>query len=118
LSFTKRGEEEISLPEVFDGVLRLQEALRLGYEFSKDFLYSSKVFEDIAQLEEHGYVRRHVYTHDGFLPKSYVTLTMLGRGHAEMVAQHLTEPTQEAISEAVQTSIADHKEYWRLYSRM
>jgi len=118
LSFTKRGQEEISLPEILDGVFHLKQALRLGYEFSRDLLYSSRLFEDIAQLEEHGYVRRHVYTHDAFLPKSYVTLTMLGRGHAEMVTQHLTEPTLEAISKAVQVSIGDHKEYWRLYSRV
>lgn len=117
LSFTKRGQEEISLPEILDGALHVQEGLPLGYEFSKDILYSSKFFGDIARLEESGYIRRYVYTHDAFLPKSYVTLTMLGRGHAEKTAKGLSQPVLDIIGHAVDTSIAQHRESWRLYPR-
>jgi len=117
-SFTRHGQEEISFPQILDSILCLQQTLPLRYEFSKDVLYSSKLFADIARLEENGYIRRYVYTHDGLLPKSYVTLTMLGQGHAEKTAQELNQATLNLIREAVETSIAQHKEYWRLYPRI
>jgi hypothetical protein len=118
LSFTKRGREEISLPEILDGALHVQEGLPLGYKFSTDILYSSELFRDIAQLEEVGYIRRYVYTHDSFLPKGYVTLSMLGRGRAERTAKGLSQPVLDIIGHAVDTSMAQHKESWRLYPRV
>jgi hypothetical protein len=117
LSFTKRGQEEISLPEILDSALHVQEGLPLGYEFSRDILYSGELFRDMAQLEESGYIRRYVYTHDSFLPKGYVTLSMLGRGRAEKRAQGLSQPVLDIIGRAVDTSIAQHRESWRLYPR-
>jgi hypothetical protein len=116
-SFTNHGEGEISLPEILDSALHIQEAVPLGYEFSKDILYSSKFFRDIAELEENGYIRQYVYAHDSFLPKGYVTLTMLGRGHAEKTARGLPQSVLEIIANAVDTSLTQHKSYWRLYSR-
>ena len=91
LSFTNQGKETISLPEFLESVLHLQRALPLGYECSKDFLYSSKLFADIAEIQDSGYIRRYEYTHDGLLPKSYATLTLLGRGRAQKVTQKLDE---------------------------
>ncbi len=117
-SFTTHGQEEISLPEVLDSILYLQRSVPLGYEFSKDVLYSSGLFADINQLEENAYIRRYEYTHDGLLPKGYVTLTMPGRGHAQKVARELNQATLSLISQAVETSIAQHKDYWRLYPRI
>lgn len=117
-SFTTHGQEEISFPQILDSILSIQRTLPLGYEFSRDVLYSNKLFAHIAQLEENGYIRRYEYTHDGLLPKSYVTLTMLGRGRAEKTDRELDEPTLNLVSEAVETSIAQHKEYWRLYPRI
>jgi hypothetical protein len=118
LSFIKHGHEDVSLPEVLEGVSRLREVIPLAYEFSKDFLYSGDLFADIAQLEEDGYLRRHEYAHDGLLPKSYVTLTLLGRGTAERTAERLGDPIVSKIDEAVENAIAQHREYWRLYPRM
>jgi DNA-binding PadR family transcriptional regulator len=72
----------------------------------------------MSELEENGYIRRYIYTHDGLLPTSYVTLTMLGRGHAQKTAQELNQPTLSLIDQAVETSMDRHKEYWRLYPRI
>ena len=116
--FTKRGQEEISLPQILDSVQSLQRTLPLGYEFSRDVLYSRKLFEDIGQLEENGYIRRYEYFHDGLLPKGYVALTVLGRGRGEQTSHQLDEPTRSLVSEAVEKSIAQHKDYWRLYPRI
>jgi hypothetical protein len=116
--FTEQGEEEISVPEILEGISRLQGVLPLGYDFSKGFLYSSKLFVHITQLEENGYIRRYQYTHDGFLPKSYVALTMLGRGRAEKTTEQLPQPTIDALREAVGAAVAQHREYWRLYARI
>ena len=118
LLFTKHGKDELSLPEVLDSVSRLQASVPLGYEFAKGFLYSSRLFAHISQLEENGYLRRYEYTHDGLLPKSYITLTMLGRGRAEKSNKQLSQLTLDAISQAVETSMEQHREYWRLYPRL
>jgi DNA-binding PadR family transcriptional regulator len=118
LSFVKHGQEEISLPQILDGVSHLQKSIALGYEFSPGFLYSPNLFTDIARLEEEGYIRQYEYAHDGFLPKSYVSLTMLGRGTAEREAKRLSQPVVTMIDEGVERAIAQHKEYWRLYARL
>ncbi len=117
-SFTSHGSEEISLPEILDSILYLKRRLPLDYEFSRDVLYSDRLFSHMSELEENGYIRRYIYSHDGLLPTSYVTLTMLGRGHAEKTAQELNQPTLSLINQAVETSIDQHKEYWRLYPRI
>jgi hypothetical protein len=117
-SFTNHGNEEISLPEILDSVLYLKERLPLDYEFSRDVLYSDRLFSHMSELEENGYIRRYIYAHDGLLPTSYVTLTMLGRGHAQKTAREFNEPTLSLIDQAVETSIDRHKEYWRLYPRL
>ncbi|MBI1956399.1 MAG: hypothetical protein HYS38_08405 [Acidobacteria bacterium] len=118
LCFTNHGREEISLPEILESLRLLQEAVPLGYEFTKDFLYSSKLFEDITQLEENGCITRYEYTHDGLLPKSYVTLTMLGRGRAQATFLNTTEDLKNVIGQAVEASIAQYRESWRLYPRI
>ena len=117
-SFTNHGNEEISLPEILDSILYLKQSLPLDYEFSRDVLYSSELFSHISDLEENGYIHRYVYSHDGLLPNSYVTLTMLGRGHAQETAQELSQPLLSLIDRAVETSIDRHKQYWRLYPRI
>jgi hypothetical protein len=117
-SFTDHGNKEISLPEILDSILYLKQRLPLDYEFSRDVLYSSKLFSHMSELEEDGYIHRYVYTHDGLLPTSYVTLTMLGRGHAQKTAHQFNQPTLNLINQAVETSIERHKEYWRLYPRI
>jgi DNA-binding MarR family transcriptional regulator len=116
--FTDYGNEEISLPEILDSILYLKRKLPLDYDFSRDVLYSAKLFSHMSKLEQNGYIRRYVYTHDALLPISYVTLTMLGRGHAQKIAQEFSQPTLTLINDAVKTSIGQHKEYWRLYPRI
>jgi len=116
-SFSRRGREEVSLPEFLECIKSLQEEIPLKYEFSERFLYSSDLLEDLRDLEYRGFAHRFIFRHDSFLPKSYITLTGFGRSHAEKVAQKLPDEYIPILENTINGTIKTYQERWRMYAR-
>lgn len=116
-SFSKLGQEEVSLPEILDAASSIKELLPPSRS-TGEFGFSAGVLAWIEDLVENGYVHRYEYTHDGLLPRSYVELTDLGRGRARAVVEELSPQKTALIERNVKAAIGHHRENWRLYARI
>lgn len=116
-TFCLKGVEEISLPEFLESIYYLQEKYDLGYEFWDRFLYSPRLMKDLASLHFEGYIKRYEYRHDAFLPKQFLSLTLLGKGTGKRHREGLSEQLKETLEIAVDNAIQNYKKRWQFYRR-
>lgn len=115
--FNKRRESEVSLSEFLESIGEFQKSFNLGYKYWGKYLYSPELVADITSLHYHGYVRRYEYKYDAFLPKNFLSLTVLGKGFGKKYHEKLPEPVKSALEVAVNDAINKHAQRWRFYSR-
>jgi hypothetical protein len=116
-SYHEFGKKEISLSEILESIQKLQDKVPLKYSFSKRFLYSVDLLEDLADLKYKGYIRSYKYRHDLFLPKNFIKLTPLGIGKAKKIKEQLPINFTKMLAQIVSDSIKNYEERWRLWSR-
>ena len=116
-SFYMKGEKEVSLSGFLDCVKRIQKQVPLNYEFSRRFLYSLELLEDLRDLEYQGFVHRLAYRHDAFLPKRFIKLTESGKAHSHRLPQELPSELIPIIESSVDDTIQSSREKWRLFER-
>lgn len=115
--FLQKGKEEVSLSELQESVAEFQKEFPLGYSFSGRFLYSPGLASNLEDLQRLGYIRKYTYRHDAFLPKRFLALTMLGRGHGTKVLKGFPEGVIQVLQSATEKAIKSYEETWRLWSR-
>lgn len=115
--FSRNGEEEVSLSEFQEAVAIAQQKLPLGYTFSERFTYSLGLLSDLRDLHYRRYIRQYNYRHDAFLPKRFLILTALGKGHGSKVLKTRTDEEIASLEYAVTTAMKNYVERWRLWSR-
>lgn len=116
-AFRKHGKKEVSLSEFQVAIAGLQERFPLDYSFSKVFLYSYQLFEDIQTLEYEGEVLEFQYRHDAFLPKSFLELSATGLLHGQQILAELPEEHRATLENAVTKAVEHYSQTWRLWSR-
>ena len=99
-------KEEVSHSALVDCLTEIQKEITLGYEFAKKLpYYSYELSEDLNDLWLHKrYIRRYKYR-SPLLPKNFVGLWPLGRGHAKKVVETLDPEMFEVLNKAVRTII-------------
>jgi hypothetical protein len=117
VAFRQYGRKEVSLSEFQVAVAGLQNILPLKYSFSKVFLYSYQLFEDLQTLEYEGDVVEFQYRHDAFLPKSFLELTPTGLVHGQEILDALFEKDRVALENSVVKATEHYRRTWRLWSR-
>lgn len=116
-TFRKHGKKEVSLSEFQVAIVNLQERFPFEYSFSKAFLYSYQLFEDIQTLEYEGEVLEFQYRHDAFLPKSFIEPSATGLVHGEQILAELSEEHRATLENAVTKAVEHYSQTWRLWSR-
>jgi len=115
--FRRNGKEQVSLSEFQVAIVGWQSRLPLGYSFSKAFLYSYQLFEDLQTLEYQGEVVEFQYRHDAFLPKSFIQLSATGLVHGQQILAELSEEDKAVLENAVANAVEHYHSTWRLWSR-
>jgi len=116
--FSEQGREEVSLSELQESIAEFQREFNsLGYAYSNRFLYSLDVLTDLKELYHNGYIRQYNYRHDSFLPKRFLALTPLGKGHSRKILDMLSEDEMQNLKSTVTKAIENHRLRWRLWSR-
>lgn len=118
--FGKKGREEVSFPEILESLEQLNDFLPLKYSFPAPCSYPPELQDHLSSLEYNGFIRRFRIQHDSFLPKAYITLTALGRGHAKNVVVELQtrESTlMEQIRKQVEGVVERSADWWKLWGR-
>ena len=115
--FSKGGEVEVSLSEFLGSIQQFQGRFNLGYKYWDKYVYSPDLIEDINNLQYRGYIRKYEYKYDAFLPKSFLSLTSLGKGFGKTYHEELPELTKNTLEIAVDDAINKHAQRWRFYSR-
>jgi hypothetical protein len=116
-AFRKYGKKEVSLSEFQIAIVSFQENFPLGYSFSKVFLYSYQLFEDLKILEYEGDVLEFQYRHDAFLPKSFLEASATGLVRGKQILAELSEEHRTALENAVAKAVEHYQHTWRLWSR-
>ncbi|MGD0070143.1 MAG: hypothetical protein ABSB71_01095 [Candidatus Bathyarchaeia archaeon] len=116
-SFLAEGRDEVSLPEFLECIESIQKEIPLKYKFLDQFLYSPDLLEDLRDLEYRGLARRFTYRHDSFIPKSFITLTGMGKASAERIAQKFPCKYIPILENSVKAAIQNSKEMWKIYGR-
>ncbi|RLG15783.1 hypothetical protein DRN63_04950 [Nanoarchaeota archaeon] len=115
--FNRLGREEVSLVELLEAVKNLQRSYKqLRYDFWDRFIYSPKLANDLSKLEPF-YVKRIVYRHDAYLPKTYFALTILGQGRGEVIVNKLDDELKNKLKESVIQAVKSYDETWKLWRR-
>lgn len=115
--FSQHGKEEVSLSEFQESIAKFQENHPLGYVFSKQFLLSTDLLQDLTELDYGGYIRDYHHRLDSLLPKRFLSLTPLGRGKGKSAYESFTDILTEDLENAVTMGIKNYSERWRLWSR-
>ena len=115
--FYRKGREEVSLPEFLECIKKVQEEIPLEYEFSKRFLYSLELLEDLRDLEYQGFAHRFAYKHDAFLPKRYITLTESGKSHVRKTVEKFPHSLNLLLDKSVETTFRSYQEKIKLFAR-
>lgn len=115
--FSKEGRDEVSLSEFQESIAEFQREFLLGYSFSERFLLSVDLLSDVKDLDYRGYIRDYHYRLDALLPKRFLALTPLGRGHGNKVLGMLKGDVVKSLTNAVELAIRNYKERWRLWAR-
>lgn len=115
--FAKQGRDEVSLSEFQESIAEFQREFPLGYSFSERFLLSVDLLSDVKDLDYRGYIRDYHYRLDALLPKRFLALTPLGRGHGNKVLGMLTDDVMKSLTSAVELAMRNYKERWRLWAR-
>ncbi len=116
-AFREQGKKQVSLGEFQVAIKGWQENFPLEYSFSKAFLYSYQLFEDLRILEYGGEVVEFQYRHDAFLPKSFIELNPSGLKHGQEILSGLSEQDRVALQNAVSNAVEHYYHSWRLWSR-
>ena len=116
-AFRQYGKKEVSLSEFQIAIAALQDRFPFEYSFSKVFLYSYQLFEDIQTLEYEGEVLEFQYRHDAFLPKSFLELRATGLVHGQQILAELSGEHRAILESAVAKAIEHYYHTWRLWSR-
>ncbi len=115
--FDTHGKQEISLGEIHDSILSIQEEIPLGYSFSDAVLYSPEVMDTLRKLSAEGLVHRYVYREDAFLPTTFVTMTPLGKLRSKKLQSDVSSKVSSSIDKAVESAIGSYNQRWRFWSR-
>lgn len=115
--FQQYGRKEVSLSEFQVAIADLQKSFPLEYSFSKVFLYSYQLFEDLQNLEYAGEVLEWQYRHDAFLPKSFLEASATGLVRGQQILAELSEEHRTALGNAVAKAVEHYSQTWRLWSR-
>jgi hypothetical protein len=115
--FQEQGRKEVSLSEFNECISNLQKHLPLNYSFSERFPFSIDLLSDLRELSYNGYIRHLRYRHDAYLPKTFLVLTQLGKGHAKKILQKLPADVYSNLKVVVANTIKDYKKRWVLWSR-
>ena len=116
-AFRQHGKKQVSLGEFQVAIKGWQDNFPLEYSFSKAFLYSYQLFEDLKTLEYEGEVIEFQYRHDAFLPKSFIELNPSGLAHGQEILSGLSEQDKVALENAVSNAVEHYYHSWRLWSR-
>ena len=117
-SFYEYGEREVSLSEILECFQKVRNKIPTRYEFAERFLYSVELLDDLRDLNYYGYVRQFTYRHDAFLPKTYYTLTELGRGSSKRVSNRIPQDYVRVINDSVKSAIKNQHKRWRFWARL
>jgi len=115
--FKSEGRDEVSLLEINKSIQKLEKSLGLGYKFLDKILYSDQLMEDLCSLDNKLIINQYRYTFNGFLPRSYISLTPYGVGTAKELVKTLPQDALENIAKVARESADDHEETWKFFAR-
>jgi len=115
--FKSEGRDEVSLLEINKSINKLEQSLGLGYKFLDKILYSDQLMEDLHSLDNKLIINQYSYTHNGFLPRSYISLTSYGIGTAKELVKTLPQDTLENIAKVARESAEDYEETLKFFAR-
>lgn len=117
-AFDLQGLSEVSLSEVTESIVELQESTYIGYEFPEGLFYCYKLSEELRDLQYSGYLHAYEYRHDGFLPNSFVRLSLLGKDRSRRVFDEVLTPfLRDVIRASVIKAIERYVDRWGLFAR-
>lgn len=108
---------EVSLSEFTESIIELQKKHEFGYDFPEGLFYSHRLMEELQSLQYTGTLRHYEYRHDGFLPKSYFRLTLLGKEKGQQISKAIPPPLLQEINAAVTIALDREINRWGLFAR-
>lgn len=117
-NFEQEGRLEISLSEVLEAIHELQDGIAVGYPFATRVLYSGKLVRDLDNFASRGYLDSYRYTHDAFVPKTFMKLTRLGRAEGKASYDQLLDPDKVEVRKYARLAIERYNERWKIFSRV
>jgi len=115
--FKDLGKNEVSLLEINNSILDIQKSYSLGYDYLDRIIYSSLLSEDFKSLNNMMMINQYRYKYDGYLPKSYISLTSYGIGNAKDKFKAMPKELYILIEQAVKDSIKKHDDTWKFFAR-
>jgi len=117
-SFEQEGRREISLSEILEATHELQDRMGVGYPFAPRIFYSGKLLRDLDTFYLRGYLDSYRYTHDSFVPKTFVRLNLLGRAEGRASYDQLLDPDRFEIKKCARLAIEHFNDRWKIFSRV